>query len=319
MKSHKIEEGECQINSFINGQIGVFKFKIICQPFETDDDFYVITNLAEIRGDQEKIDQLLEKTKTDKPANLDALAEMIEKVEEKGKLEVFTETLAQANSPINENLIDRRQLNYAETNKLKVYITPVNAYKLLLKTVHNMRCHDAAQGKEIKIAPPFPPASVDTDAALLQQILRNMMKNALEATPLQGTIHIGYEKNASSLTFYVFNESVIPEKVQQHIFERSFTTKEKAKGLGTYGMKLLGEHYLNGIVGFESAEGMGTRFFISLPLSAQMVPETPIAGETAFSNSLSGEWIDPVKDDEENTVLSIDDLIAELSKINRHN
>ncbi|MDR1666485.1 MAG: hypothetical protein LBS03_02145 [Bacteroidales bacterium] len=319
MKSHKHEEGECQINSFINGQIGVFKFKITCSPFEVDDDFYVITNLAEIRGDQEKIDQLLEKTKTDKPANVNAFAEMIEKIEEKGKLETFTETLAQTNSPINENIIDRQQLSYAETNQLKVYIAPVNAYKLLLKTVHNMRCHDAARGKEIKIAPPFPTISVDTDAALLQQILRNMMKNALEATPLQGTIHIGYERNTSTLTFYVFNESVIPEKVQQHIFERAFTTKEKAKGLGTYSMKLLGEHYLKGTVGFESSEGLGTRFFISLPFSGQMTPEAETTQETAVSHSLNGEWIDPIKNKDDNTVLSIDDLISELSKINHRN
>jgi sensor histidine kinase regulating citrate/malate metabolism len=59
---------------------------------------------------------------------------------------------------------------------------------------------------------------------------------------------------------------VIPEKVALRIFQRSFSTKaKKGRGIGTYSMKLFGERYLGGKVGFETNEEKGTMFFIELP------------------------------------------------------
>ena len=45
-----------------------------------------------------------------------------------------------------------------------------------------------------------------------------------------------------------------------------FSTKaNRGRGLGTYGMKLLGETVLGGVVGFTSNWTEGTHFFIELP------------------------------------------------------
>jgi sensor histidine kinase regulating citrate/malate metabolism len=48
------------------------------------------------------------------------------------------------------------------------------------------------------------------------------------------------------------------------MFKRSFTTKGIGRGLGTYSMKLLGEKYLKGKVGFESSKQNGTTFYIEI-------------------------------------------------------
>ena len=55
------------------------------------------------------------------------------------------------------------------------------------------------------------------------------------------------------------------EAVRHQIFQRSFSTKGPGRGLGTYSVKLFTEQYLKGKVGFESLEGKGTTFFVSLP------------------------------------------------------
>ena len=50
------------------------------------------------------------------------------------------------------------------------------------------------------------------------------------------------------------------------IFKRSFSTKGKGRGLGTYSVRLLAENYLKGKAGFISNEKEGTIFFVDLPV-----------------------------------------------------
>jgi sensor histidine kinase regulating citrate/malate metabolism len=52
----------------------------------------------------------------------------------------------------------------------------------------------------------------------------------------------------------------MPPEVQLQIFQRSFSTKGKGRGVGTYSMKLLTERYLGGKLAFTSAAGEGTTF-----------------------------------------------------------
>jgi len=62
----------------------------------------------------------------------------------------------------------------------------------------------------------------------------------------------------------------MPKEIQLQLFKRSFSTKGIGRGIGTYSMKLFGEKYLKGRVGFESTEENGTTFFIEIP---QVHPE----------------------------------------------
>jgi sensor histidine kinase regulating citrate/malate metabolism len=55
--------------------------------------------------------------------------------------------------------------------------------------------------------------------------------------------------------------------VQLQLFQRSFSTKGKGRGLGTYSIKLLTENYLKGKVRFETRRESGTTFFIKIPFS----------------------------------------------------
>ncbi len=105
-----------------------------------------------------------------------------------------------------------------------------------------------------------------TDARLLRRVLGNMLKNALEAVPPGATVTLGCECSAERVRLSVGNPGAMPSKVQQQVFERSFSTKaERGRGIGTYSMKLLGERYLGGKVSFTSNEAEGTKFFLELP------------------------------------------------------
>lgn len=109
-----------------------------------------------------------------------------------------------------------------------------------------------------------------TDAMLLQRILSNLVKNALEATPPGGAVTISAYEAADEVCFVVGNPGAMPEEVQLQIYQRSFSTKDKTgRGIGTYSVKLLAERYLGGRVSFTSREPEGTHFSVTLPKNPQ--------------------------------------------------
>ena len=115
-----------------------------------------------------------------------------------------------------------------------------------------------------------------TDPRLLTRVLGNMLKNALEATEEDGTVTICCEFSDGKVSFRVHNPSVMPNDVQLQIFHRSFSTKaQSGRGIGTYSMRLLGEHYLGGKIEFTSEASKGTIFTLALPRVFSMLRSEP--------------------------------------------
>jgi signal transduction histidine kinase len=127
--------------------------------------------------------------------------------------------------------------------------------------------HPAGQGKEI-VLPSFRPSRpMRTDYALLLRVLSNMLINALEASGEGERVDVEFEECSDHIVYSIRNAAVMPESVRHRIFERHFSTKGgSGRGMGTHSMKLLGEDYLGGRVGFETGAAFGTRFWIELPL-----------------------------------------------------
>lgn len=128
--------------------------------------------------------------------------------------------------------------------------------------------HRASEGKNITAVWPEPDVTVQTDPLLVSRILGNMVINALEATPENGTIRIMAEAVPDkAISFSVWNQGHIAPHLQKRIFQRYFSSKGGlGRGLGTYSMKLFGESYLKGKVAFTSSKEAGTRFTFSLPI-----------------------------------------------------
>jgi hypothetical protein len=103
-----------------------------------------------------------------------------------------------------------------------------------------------------------------------------MIKNALEAIPQGQTVTLQCQEQGDDVVFSVNNPGVMPRDVQRQVFQRSFSTKSKSgRGIGTHSIKLLGERYLGGEVGFTSDPSDGTTFSIRLRKIALEQTETP--------------------------------------------
>jgi signal transduction histidine kinase len=146
--------------------------------------------------------------------------------------------------------------------KQQVALTEINSDVELL-----IRLHRAADDKFIEVTQECPDCLIYTDKMLVGRVLANMLINALEATPSGGSIQLRTRQEGGRVIWDVCNSAYIAEDLQLRIFQRHFTTKPGVgRGLGTFSMKLFGEKYLLGTVGFTSDRMHGTIFSLSLPV-----------------------------------------------------
>ncbi len=171
---------------------------------------------------------------------------------------------------LSDQLIDeiraQRELVAAENHELIPHPMKVNSLDLCLRTIKFYRNHSYAAGRIIQIDPDTANIDFNSDRILLNRVLGNLIKNALEASIPNQIIHFGCKSENGRLIFWVQNSSYMPREVQLQIFQRSFSTKGSGRGLGTYSIKLLTERYLKGEVSFTSSEENGTTFYVSYPL-----------------------------------------------------
>lgn len=166
---------------------------------------------------------------------------------------------------LTEEVESQRRLLLAERNELVPDLRETTPGKLIEDLAGSLDAESLARLISLTPAPDAP--ALRTDPALLNRILTNMVRNALEAMPAGGQARLWFELRAGQPTFVVQNPGYMPPEVADRVFQRSFSTKAaRGRGLGTYGMKVLGETVLGGKVGFTTGWEEGTRFFITLPL-----------------------------------------------------
>jgi nitrogen-specific signal transduction histidine kinase len=174
---------------------------------------------------------------------------------------------------LSRRLIDeiqsQREISAAESGELEPRLEPVDPQELVEEVAELYRSHQVAEGKSIEVAPGENEAAFVTDRTLIGRVLGNLVKNALEASDPGETVTISYEMKPGTVEFRVNNPTVMPRDIQLQMFQRSFSTKGKGRGLGTFSVKLITERYLHGSVSFESDEGTGTTFFLRFPVTPQ--------------------------------------------------
>jgi signal transduction histidine kinase len=121
----------------------------------------------------------------------------------------------------------------------------------------------------LELAEELPP--VEGVEGQLNQVFMNLLLNAVQAQPEQGTILIRTWQAADGIhILFHDNGPGIPAGVINHIFEPFFTTKEIGKGTGlglsiSYG--IIKKH--QGTILVRSEPGQGAAFEITLPLKRQ--------------------------------------------------
>jgi signal transduction histidine kinase len=259
---------ECLI---LTGETRVFELSVCATPFRLNNEEFTILVLLDVSAQKQR--EFLERAFLHDLSNtVSGLLSACELIRSRGDSDsadlfrlvkiilYFTERIA-------DEIHSQRDLLAAERGDLGVNRSLVSSLDLIERLKQNYSTMEIALKKEIVIDPLCQEISFLTDPVLLQRVLGNMVKNALEATASGGKVSVSCIKEANSdfLRFAIHNSGELDKKVCHKIFQRSFSTKGKGRGTGTYSMKLIGERFLGGKVWFSSSAKEGTTFFIQLP------------------------------------------------------
>lgn len=104
------------------------------------------------------------------------------------------------------------------------------------------------------------------DPDQLKQVFINLVKNAMEAMPHGGEIHVETRVDGRKVTADVGDTGTgMPKEVVEKIFDPYYTTKKTGTGLGlSLVHRIVTDHH--GEIKVASKQGKGTTFMITLPL-----------------------------------------------------
>lgn len=273
MTSGKTEE-ECMLLANINGKVKAYTFKVNASPINIREEQYYIIHLTDISDSKHK--EMMERV------FLHDLLNAVNGIINAGTL-IKEDAVKNENREMARMIVDRAQFMAneidshrlfisAETKQLEIHNEPVLVQQVI-KAINLFYASSLlAKDKNISIDSDVEDFTMLTDKRILYRIIENLVKNAVEASPENGIVKIKTQAKGERALFTISNQGSISMAVAHQIFKKSFSTKGKGRGLGTYGVKLFTENYLQGKVWFDSSQEDGTNFYIELPL----VPSTMI-------------------------------------------
>jgi PAS domain S-box-containing protein len=199
---------------------------------------------------------------------------LIEKYLQNNKLENIPKHIHKIKNSIS-NLIsilnDFLSFSKLEEGKITTNIQPVNIHQTIEQCISAILDLTKA-GQVININSSDPGVSVNTDPNILNNILLNLISNAIKYSPSHTTIDVNSYTEGNKVIISVKDNGIgIPEKDQKYIFQRFFRAHNalniEGTGLGLNIVKKYAE-MLQAEIYFESKEGIGTTFYIALPLNS---------------------------------------------------
>ncbi|PLX91593.1 MAG: histidine kinase [Desulfuromonas sp.] len=261
----KQESQDCQFTSLAEGEEVALDVRASSTPLTYQGESFVVFSLQDISDEKRRqsLERIFFHDILNVVGSIRGFSDFLRGHDPEDRDEIV-EMIYQASGQAVEEIQAQRQLLAAENRELVVRTTAFDSLDLLLSQVKIAQRLEVAEGCEVLLAPESEAVPMTSDATLLSRILGNLLKNAIEASPQGGVVTAGCNRQGESIQFFVHNLGEMPRHIQLQIFRRSFSTKGRDRGLGTYSIKLL-SRYLKGKVEFETGP-CGTTFTVCYPL-----------------------------------------------------
>ena len=195
------------------------------------------------------------------------------------RLEVI-ERNARAQLALVDDLLDAARIT---TGTLAVRPAPVNLPELVIQATNAVKPLAEQKNVALHLQPPPAMPTVRADAERVQQVLLNVLANAIKFTAPAGSVSVQVHSTASVAQIVVRDTGVgIAPQLLPHVFERfrqGPVQPEKRSGVGlglTISRALIELH--GGAIHLDSeGEGKGTTCTIDLPITPSAVPAPPSA------------------------------------------
>ena len=173
---------------------------------------------------------------------------------------------------------DLLDLSKMESGMMRLQREPLDPRSLVEAVIYQLESLGEAGGVKFVNRVGYDLPEVDCDGQRVEQVLTNLISNALKFTPSGGTVIVTAATQNAFVVFTVTDTGCgIPPESQAHIFDKFIQLhpnrddRTKGTGLGLTIVRHLVELH-GGSVGVESEVGQGSRFSFSLPID--QVPES---------------------------------------------
>lgn len=181
-----------------------------------------------------------------------------------GMMEVEIEKLSQM-------VMEMLDLSKIDSGRVKLNKTETNVFDLLSKSVERMKPQAVRAGLSLTLdcVRELPKVQIDFDR--MEQVLINLIHNAIKFTPQGGRISVNAREEQGSILLQVDDSGIgISLEDLPRIFERFFKT-DRARSSGGTGLGLaIAKHIVEahgGRINASSSEGVGTSIDINLPIT----------------------------------------------------
>jgi two-component system NtrC family sensor kinase len=201
------------------------------------------------------LQDLLDEDEFQKSANLDELRTSVKKIEEHVE---------------RARKVVHNMLGYAR--RMEPRLEDVDVNQTIHQTVDLLENY--ARNNNIDIQTDLSPSLpiIAGDQAQLQQVVLNLVNNAIDAIGREGSISVTSRADKTDIRIIIADSGPgIPESVQKKVFDPFFTTKSTGKGtgLGLWISYSIIEK-MGGNLALQSREGQGATFTITLPIVQPM-------------------------------------------------
>ncbi|MCM1052137.1 MAG: ATP-binding protein [Paenibacillus sp.] len=225
----------------------------------------------------------------------------IEQLRESGRL---SETdygylkLASANvdhlTSLTTKLMDFQKI---DTDKTQANFSPVNIPEMVRQRIAMFSAYSDRKSITIHFNTPTDSYITIADAEMLEQIVDNLISNAIKYSSPESTINITFTPTSDSWSLSVADQGIgIPRKDRKKLFkefyrgENAINSHITGSGIGLALVKKLVEIH-EGTIKLKSEENVGSTFEISIPYREPIAEtaDTATVCETADDSAISGE------------------------------
>lgn len=204
------------------------------------------------------------------------LAKMLIKENDLGTSEEYLDIALDQIDRMSRLILELLDVSRIETGRLEIRRDPIPWSQFVRDVVH--RHHTAVSDRRFHVSVPNLGRVVTGDRDRLEQVLGNLLENAVKYSPEGSDITVAVDDKGDALVTAVCDRGIgIPADELNQVFERFHRGRQVSStnygglGLGLYITKQIIERH-GGTIWVESKEGQGTTFYFSLPASEHPVP-----------------------------------------------
>jgi|GEM_PF-1271477 len=204
-------------------------------------------------------------------SSMKAYLQIAERLAASREFDQLTPFIQKANKQVNkltglvENLLDVSRIHAGKMEFNRTVFPIIEAIEDSIEQLHSNNKHEI-------IIDGCVTRTVNADKYRMEQVIVNLLNNAIKYSPGQEKIYIKCEEVEGKIVFSVTDFGIgIPADKKPYVFERFFRVHDSAQnfsglGLGLYiSSQIIQRH--GGEIGVESEEGKGSRFWFSIPMA----------------------------------------------------